>query len=542
MLKAQADELEDQLWQYMDPTSVVVEGSKATKAYWLERVRVLEEELAIAQGPWPMQDADRPSGGRSGVGGSTSASQSSRITDPDGGNEGQRKDPTSEGLDRSAGRLSDLIQPLLGRPGDQRGPELDLPAPDLQVETASVDVEDPPSRGDGNGRSVPMASEPQVADDDAGETTGVYVGTHGSGTAAMQRSPPECHDEGRSDPHSEGKKPSRGLVQKMKKGVSNGQRALSLLTLTAAIPLRWHVLEVFPTSAPWHRHDAPIPWQCSGPLWEQPYPPTEKQCLKLMAKVRQAMPDLVIFVPMCGPWSSWTQEKGRALRERQRKYLPMWELLEALWRYQVENRRLILVMVPAKVICPGTDELRILGASGYLCPEGPRDPTVPQEHDSEGCLLPVGGCHGDEQSELGLDPSPEERRDPTVPREHDSEGCPVPVGGRDPVYDSRVDWCQFGALDPQSLKPYKKAMKVEANDPLFCSQLSIQGQSQHAPGSHEPIEGVCIQENGLARKVDVESTCCCSGCIGAEAQWTSRCKPQPTRALFRPNTLGDGAR
>ena len=67
----------------------------------------------------------------------------------------------------------------------------------------------------------------------------------GSGTAARQRSPPECHDEGRSDPHSEGKKPSRGLVQKMKKGVSNGQRALSLLTLTAAIPLRWHVLEVF---------------------------------------------------------------------------------------------------------------------------------------------------------------------------------------------------------------------------------------------------------------------------------------------------------
>ena len=38
----------------------MTEGSKATKAYWLERVRVLEEELTIAQGPWPMQDVDKP--------------------------------------------------------------------------------------------------------------------------------------------------------------------------------------------------------------------------------------------------------------------------------------------------------------------------------------------------------------------------------------------------------------------------------------------------------------------------------------------------
>ncbi|CAE7879281.1 unnamed protein product [Symbiodinium sp. KB8] len=60
VLKAQAEELEEQLWPYMDPHSIEVEGSKATRAYWVERVRVLEEELKIAQGPWPMQDVPNP--------------------------------------------------------------------------------------------------------------------------------------------------------------------------------------------------------------------------------------------------------------------------------------------------------------------------------------------------------------------------------------------------------------------------------------------------------------------------------------------------
>ncbi|CAE7216981.1 psaC [Symbiodinium sp. CCMP2592] len=181
----------------------------------------------------------------------------------------------------------------------------------------------------------------------------------------------------------------------------------------------------------------------------------------MMNKVRETMPDLVVCAPMCGPWSSWTQEKERALKERQQKYVPMWEFLSALWEYQVENRR----------------------------------------HDPEGRLLPDGGRDKWEEFDLDLEFGPEGRRDPTVLRGHDPEGRLLPDGGRDPgsrdpVYDARVDWCQFGSIDPQSLKPYKKALRVETNDPFFCSQVSVQGRCEHCPGSHESVEGTSMQVDG----------------------------------------------
>ncbi|CAE7569369.1 unnamed protein product [Symbiodinium microadriaticum] len=63
-LRAQAAELEEQIWPHMDPTSIHTEGSKATKAYWIARVAVLEEELGYCKsGPTAMEeDADKPTG------------------------------------------------------------------------------------------------------------------------------------------------------------------------------------------------------------------------------------------------------------------------------------------------------------------------------------------------------------------------------------------------------------------------------------------------------------------------------------------------
>ncbi|OLP95636.1 hypothetical protein AK812_SmicGene22229 [Symbiodinium microadriaticum] len=61
MLQAQAAELEEMLTQYMDPASIVTEGSKATKAYWVARVAVLEgdyEEIPKAKNKKPSEKLD----------------------------------------------------------------------------------------------------------------------------------------------------------------------------------------------------------------------------------------------------------------------------------------------------------------------------------------------------------------------------------------------------------------------------------------------------------------------------------------------------
>ena len=293
--------------------------------------------------------------------------------------EGHGEKSENQGVDRPPGQLPDALQSILGRPGDQRGLEFDVSVADVQVEADGVDASHQTRGRDGIRGQLEMEEEPEMADDDAGKADCFPLGPLGSGSSAMQRPEAEPLDERKPSASEPGKRPSRGLMQKMKKGVSNAQRAMSLLTLAATIPMRWHLLEIFSTSAPWHRYVGDVPWKCSGPLWAQSYPPSEKQCQKLMAQVQEPeqMPDLVIVRPMCGPWSPWTREKGKTLRVKQQKYVPMWEFVEALWRYQVENKRLILLMIPARMLCPGRDELRILGATGYLLPDGPQDPTVP---------------------------------------------------------------------------------------------------------------------------------------------------------------------
>ncbi|CAE7529229.1 unnamed protein product [Symbiodinium natans] len=55
-LKEQAAELEEILLHYLDPSSLPTEGSKATKAYWVSRIQMLEEELELCQGPQAMED------------------------------------------------------------------------------------------------------------------------------------------------------------------------------------------------------------------------------------------------------------------------------------------------------------------------------------------------------------------------------------------------------------------------------------------------------------------------------------------------------
>ena len=347
-----------------------------------------------------------------------------------GKGEGRRQEPESQGVDRSPGQLPDPVQSILGRPGDQCGAEFDLPDADVQVETAGVDASDQASGRDGVRRQLAVEKEPALADDDDdGEADRLPVGPLGRSASAMQRSEAELLDEGECFAGAPGKKPSRGLIQKMKKGVSNAQRTMSLLTLVATIPMRWHVLEVFSTSAPWHRHAGEVPWKCSGPLWALSHPPSEKQCQKMMAQVQEEKPDLVILRPMCGPWSPWTQDKGKTLKAKRQKYVPLWEFVEALWRYQRENKRLILLVVPAKMLCPGRDELRLLGATGYLLPDVPQDPTVPLGHDPEDCLQILGGGDRWDYIRDSLDLRPDEPQDPTVPRGHDPEDCLVPVGG-----------------------------------------------------------------------------------------------------------------
>eukprot|EP00439_Symbiodinium_sp_Y106_P022212 s3337_g2.t1 len=229
-----------------------------------------------------------------------------------------------------------------------------------------------------------------------------------------------------------------------------------------------------------------------------------RQCQKMMTRIRDEGPDLVVIVPLCGPWSSWTQEKGRALRERQRKYLAMWTFIEDVWNYQVEQGRLVLLHVPARMSCPGPDELRILGhrptvhwsadldVRGHDVDQHPAAsrPEVPRHdvHQHPAASLPEVHRHDVHQHPAASPRSQQTRRT--------GQGW-----GRSPMYVTRVDMCQFGAIDPQSLRPFKRASKVEVNDPFFCSLLSVASTCQHAEGDHQPVEGSTQSPAGEMKRV-----------------------------------------
>ena len=78
----------------------------------------------------------------------------------------QFQDTKGQGAHRPSGRLTDLVQPRLGRPGDQRRPQLGLPAPDLQIEAVHLDARVRQAVKMEMGAIYSVEEEPLVADDD----------------------------------------------------------------------------------------------------------------------------------------------------------------------------------------------------------------------------------------------------------------------------------------------------------------------------------------------------------------------------------------
>ena len=370
-------------------------------------------------------------------------------------------------FDGSRGALPLPVEQVLGRSGDQLDVVPAGPALRLQVEDVRVDGADPRGREARIRLRSQMEKESPLDDASARATAGSDVGASGSSQTDVQRSekglldgggPPYDKQPSRSshgDPLVQEEerppkgKPSRGLEQKLKCGVSRGARNVGLLTLVAACNVEWVVMEIFPTSAPWHRIDGPGQWKAVGPLWDKPGPPNAKQCAHILEQVRRTKPDVVMIGPPAGPWSPWWQGPAKETVQQKVKYWPMWRLIWNVWQYQSEHHRLVLLQVPGKMKPPDPDEMRRLHFEYY------RD-----------------GKHG-----------------------HDP-GLYEQDGAREPQYDVQVDMCQWGARDEATARPYKKTCHIEVNDPWWCAQLAAGGRCRHSPGEHQEVEGKTKDADG----------------------------------------------
>ncbi|CAE7341218.1 RE2, partial [Symbiodinium sp. KB8] len=230
---------------------------------------------------------------------------------------------------------------------------------------------------------------------------------------------------------------------------SLGLRNLRWLTLAASWQYGLVMMEVFNSGTPWHQPGEERQWKIEGPLWDHMAPPSFKDCGKMMEQVRQVRPDVLIIGPPRGPWSSWSQEKEKTREDLKAQYWPMWNMIEEMWHYQHAHGRLVLLQVPARMMPPGPDEMRQLRHLYF------------DKHPSAGKV--------------------------TVKEES---------GERTPCYATRVDLCQWGAVDPSTQKLYKRACRVEVNDPWWCSQLAGGGVCQHAPGAHQEVSGRTKNEAG----------------------------------------------
>ena len=371
---------------------------------------------------------------------------------PRGGEDRQDESGQGEGRDEGArlngscGPVPLPVQQVFGRCGDQPDAQPAGTTLCLQVEDLRVDAEGEEGDPEGIRAGSSMAPEPSLADATVGQATRSNVGSSGVSQAALQRPEDRAPDAGRSPGTS---KPSRGLTQKLRRGTSLGLRNLRWLTLAASWQYGLVMMEVFNSGTPWHQPGEERQWKIEGPLWDHMAPPSFKDCGKMMEQVRQVRPDVLIIGPPRGPWSSWSQEKEKTREDLKAQYWPMWNMIEEMWHYQHAHGRLVLLQVPARMMPPGPDEMRQLRHLYF------------DKHPSAGKV--------------------------TVKEES---------GERTPCYATRVDLCQWGAVDPSTQKLYKRACRVEVNDPWWCSQLAGGGVCQHAPGAHQEVSGRTKNEAG----------------------------------------------
>ncbi|CAE7756515.1 RE2 [Symbiodinium sp. CCMP2456] len=449
ILEARAKELEDKLWRHMDPRTIHTPGSKATKMYWVTRVEELEKEWRLCQMTPEEMELDRLS--------------------QDGENDSEKGD--QEAIDVEA--LKESSEKAVKKANVRRS---STPAPPRPNSAPSTSTTGPRGRGAPKVKALtdhaaPFPSLSNKFSDDV--VINLALSLQGQLFAfkwkmftwmlRVRRAVRlECGPKSRWKRNPRwlmllfGKQVASmwghlGLTQKLRRGAGQGQKALGILTLVAAWQSKWSVLEVFPTGLEAQGTRAGG-WAHQGPLWTDDKPPTWRQCRQLRDKAVEAKPDVLVLCPPAGPWSPWSSASSMTqaqLRQQKVKYWPMWYLIGELWAEQCANHRLVILVVPSKMRPPDPDELRRLHSDHY-----------------------AGGGRG-------LDPGL-------------YEGDQL----RDPKFETKVDMCEWGTLDPESQRPFKKSCRVEVNDPWWCAQLSAGGVCRHAPGAHQEVCGHTYDANG----------------------------------------------
>ena len=325
--RTKAEELEEMLKPHMDPYSIATPGSRATKAYWVQRVADLEEEWHYCNlPPEPMEEEEpdklSPDGvidleqdeddfsidalraARKAAAEDEKATRLVRTTRPtpskarsqagseDGQGEGPSEDPY---VDRPHGPVPlRPEQSFLGRPGGEHHVQPPEPALHVQVEDVCVDAADQGGDQGRDGAAHPLEEKSQVDDASARATAGSDVGPLGSSPPDVQRSPSSRTDDRRKGGP---RHPSRGLEQKLKRGAMIGSRNLGLLTLVATWQASAVIAEVFPTGGLGHQNDESQNWKVEGPWWDQPGPPSMKKCGQLWRQLQECKPDVLIMQP-----------------------------------------------------------------------------------------------------------------------------------------------------------------------------------------------------------------------------------------------------
>ena len=256
------------------------------------------------------------------------------------GSLGQEQGTAAPGVDRGEGGLSLAVPCLVSGGGAELGSGNPQPDGDLRLEEDAVAAEG--EAGHRAGGHQALEAQPALAGEALRQGGGSTVGTL-RGDASEDQQPRRVAPDVRSALA----RPQRGLTQKMKKAVAEGQKTMEMVVRAAADPGGYRVMEMGPAASSLPLCLAsPSSWSCSETLevdvgWG---PDFQEKSKKFIAEVREQKPDLVIIRPV--PWLLRAAEGDEQLWERRRLQLPLWHVVLELWKLQDEAGRLVVLSQP----------------------------------------------------------------------------------------------------------------------------------------------------------------------------------------------------